>query len=724
MNYKKYLTLIILTVCISNTYGQTNEEKRTLIHNNETKLKEIADSCRRLENKNYERTLSASKNNVWPLEVKTNGQVGHLFRINILGQPEYIYQLDLGGIKTINAQQLYTGGSLGLNYTGQGFMLGIWESFTQTFSNGKYNRHYYPLTSHQDFQVGSLSRVSIGPEDPGEQNLMNIFNYSLSGHATVVCGISGSDSNSNNGNTRGVASGLSMRAFTDYYVLSELAQMCSYPNNLLVSNHSYGTPLNPNYYDNYWLNNLLHAAPYHLAVFSEGNYWLSKYAATKNAISVGSVFEVLNYQGPQSVIAPNYFIHKGTPDYRVKPELVAKSQNVGGAHSNHNADYIYNIGGSSFSAPAVSASAILLQEMYKDYTNSFMLSTTLKGLMIHTARESGPIGPDAVFGFGLLDLEAAAKHIQQSGINTTIQESYLIEGYKREFNVFATDSIIKATLVWNDPACSNCTGPGTQLVNDLDIKIIGSNGLHLPWGLDSTNPTGPAVRLNNTRDNVEHITINNTTPGEIYKIVISHKGSFPLFEDTQIYSLLLSGTESCSSIAMNKLVKTNNIASNSHEIEYAKNQLEAKNNIEALATVDYSSGQEVLLTNGFTANKKSFFLGHIMDCNNNTLPNTAIQNNLRHTILFENDIKPNQTINLSFTIYPNPTTGHFKIGFEKEISGKYIIRNVLGAIVLEGQFESQKQLNLNTNMTMSPGTYNIEVATDTRKQFTKKLMIY
>ncbi len=78
-----------------------------------------------------------------------------------------------------------------------------------------------------------------------------------------------------------------------------------------------------------------------------------------------------------------------TGDGRIKPEVVADGVNV--LSSISTADNAYDIySGTSMATPATAGSSFLLQEYYqKLHGGTFMHSSTLKGLLIHTTDEAG-----------------------------------------------------------------------------------------------------------------------------------------------------------------------------------------------------------------------------------------------------------------------------------------------------------------------------------------------
>jgi hypothetical protein len=153
--------------------------------------------------------------------------------------------------------------------------------------------------------------------------------------------------------------------------------------------------------------------------------------------------------------------------------------------------------------PNVTGSLALLQDLNKKlHGGMVMKSATLKALVIHTVKEAGLLpGPDYSFGWGLLDVENAAKLlINEDGINTLIREDELQNGSNFELilNPKANQKIT-ITMAWNDPAAQ----PGTpaldpinlMLVNDLDVKLIAENGsASYPWLLDPSTPNAQAIK--------------------------------------------------------------------------------------------------------------------------------------------------------------------------------------------------------------------------------------
>jgi len=177
-----------------------------------------------------------------------------------------------------------------------------------------------------------------------------------------------------------------------------------------------------------------------------------------------------------------------------------------------------------------------------------MRSATLKGLVIHTADEAGPaLGPDYMFGWGLMNAKKAVRVIKEDGYQNTIDELVLAENeqYERMIEVPGGNDL-KVTICWTDragaPLPAQLDPVKKMLVNDLDLKIIGLiDTVYYPWRLNRDDPSAPAVRdAKNGVDNVEVVYVENA-PTVIYKIVATHDGD--LITPQQYYSMIISGID-------------------------------------------------------------------------------------------------------------------------------------------------------------------------------------
>ncbi|MEL6133425.1 MAG: fibronectin type III domain-containing protein, partial [Bacteroidota bacterium] len=223
-----------------------------------------------------------------------------------------------------------------------------------------------------------------------------------------------------------------------------------------------------------------------------------------------------------------------------------------------------NYNGTSMACPNVSGSALLLQQHYNNVNGSFMRGATLKGLILHTAEDGGSNGPDAVYGWGLMNAKAAAEAISDEGSSSLIQELTLSQGQSYQITVSAAGGPLFASICWTDPAGTANTGTANLstpvLVNDLDIRITQGGSTYMPWALTSITTN---AKQDNTVDPYERVDI--TSASGTYTITVTHKGS--LTSGSQSFSLIVTGLTPCTLPAPNNLTASS-ISDNSFNLSW------------------------------------------------------------------------------------------------------------------------------------------------------------
>lgn len=271
-------------------------------------------------------------------------------------------------------------------------------------------------------------------------------------------------------------------------------------------------------------------------------------ATGKNMLTVGAVNDAVlaGVRFPENGTTASFSSWGPTDDGRIKPDVVGNGVSVRGPVNT--SDTAYTAGsGTSYAAPNVAGSALLLQEIYQDHHGQPMRAASLRGLIIHTATDIGTPGPDYIYGYGLMDTEKAAQllmalndqgfdslHLREDEVNNTRPS--------RQFTVRSDGSQpLRATLAWTDPAGLPSRGANDRtprLIHDLDLAIIGPGGTYLPFRLDPDNPSAAATTGVNSVDNVEQVLIESPAAG-LYTInITSHT---PLARQAQPYTLLVSG---------------------------------------------------------------------------------------------------------------------------------------------------------------------------------------
>lgn len=501
--------------------------------------------------------------------------------------------------RTIRANELYEGGSLGLNLSGSKITVGVWDG-------GKVR------STHREF---SDSRIFLGDSHDV-----------LSNHATHVTGTiisAGVDSRS-----RGIAYKASAKT---YYWDSDLVEMTSFgADGYLVSNHSYGYTITsfPNWrfgsYDQSSLDFDLisELLPYYQIVVSAGNSrnashpqvslkqgydMLTGIALSKNCLTVAAVNHVSKYEGAGSVIMSSFSNYGPPDDGRVKPDIASKGVNVYSTVSSSDDAYDGSYSGTSMAAPAITGLISLLQEHHYKLYGKYMKAATIRGLICHTADEAGSNdGPDYEFGWGLANAANSAKLISNKGASSVVQEVLLLdkEVFQMEIQINKVQDL-SVSLSWTDPAGSvNKSGIEdnrvSKLVNDLDIVVVRDGQTFYPWKLDPIEPTKAATNISdNVVDNIEKVFIKNAVPGT-YQIRVSHKGA--LLKGDQEFSLIADAanglTLSNEEFAIEKSIQ---IYPNPAQ-DFVSFSLPSEFNLKSIKVYDVL-GKEVLATNEFSNNQ-------------------------------------------------------------------------------------------------------------------------
>ncbi|MCB0647040.1 MAG: S8 family peptidase [Saprospiraceae bacterium] len=282
-------------------------------------------------------------------------------------------------------------------------------------------------------------------------------------------------------------------------------------NDIHVINHSYGLGIEDFYgleaeaYD-------AHAFDHNdvLSVFSAGNSGTGKgntstyqllegranltgnFKYAKNVLTMGAVDSFANRLSISSV-GPS-------PDGRIKPELVAFGLD----------------GTSGASAIASGLSAGIFDMLYaEDFTPTNFL---VRSILLAGSDDIGLPGPDHKTGYGLINAKKSVD-ITENGHFRLISD--VVGTYVQEIDI-QNISDFKIVVSWNDV-------PGIQLINDLDLKVIGPDGsIHYPWVLkkeaDEVLLSQPARKAEDHTNNNEVIDILLAQPGK-YIVEVKKNGA-------------------------------------------------------------------------------------------------------------------------------------------------------------------------------------------------------
>jgi len=545
--FTKSIFCLFAAVFSLNAFAQTPQEREQIKSNYDLNyLNQLRVQIESDYENQRQRALEQATLNGW-LETYEFEEAGVGFLIDVIdGQPVYYETMNRGAGITARVDRVHTGGTSGLNLNGENMLVGVWD--------GGLVREAHQLLEGRAVHIDTETQ--------------------LSSHATHVTGtVIGSEA-FQAGNAIGMAPQAESINYS-FRVGSDAAEVLAAITNvgLLVSNHSYGVPPDggsgpalPVYVlgkytgsSRLW-DQIQFGAPYYLPVWAAGNARntahnnqadggfdiLTNQAVSKNNLVVAATFQVLNYVNQSSVAMSSFSSWGPTDDGRIKPDISAKGVNTFSSTATSNASYA-NFSGTSMAAPSVAGAILLLQQHYNELNAQFMRSSTLRGLVLHTADEAGSApGPDYRFGWGLINIERAAEIISNDGSTSHILELTIQDGQSIEItgNAVPGERLV-SSITWLDKQGNVI--PGTtidddtpMLINDLDLRVFDeSQNVSMPWVLDHLNFTAPATNGDNFRDNIEKVEIDN--PDGEYLIRVSHKGALDGGE--QAVSVILSGFE-------------------------------------------------------------------------------------------------------------------------------------------------------------------------------------
>ncbi len=538
-----FLTALFLS---ANASAQNAKEVQQIVSTYDVaKLTELQKKFLKQQTAQKEKALQMAAVKGWPEFIKkADGSVDELMDVTPSGNPIYFSVDNAGAARSTRTNFLNSGGALGLNLDGQNMTARVWDG-------GK------ARASHQEF--GGRITVEDATAGPTGNNF----------HATHVTGTIAASGVV--ANAKGMAPQANVRTFNWSNDLAEATSETL--NGMLVSNHSYGTPIvndfgnsiDPSYIGTYvqqsrdW-DELLYNAPYYLMVASAGNNgsdnnadpiaWgydkLTGNKVSKNNLVVANAMDATIASNGNLI---NVNINAGSSqgpadDLRLKPDITGNGTSVYSTLETSNSAY-GSLSGTSMSAPNVTGTLLLLQQHYNNLNFHFMKAATLKGLACHTADDAGQLGPDPVFGWGLLNAKKAAETITNHGYSSWISEENLSQGQTFTKTVVA-DGInpLEISISWTDlPGNINneLNSSTPALVHDLDIRVTKDGQTYFPWRMKLENfyVFGDNDGDNHV-DNFERVSI--PSAAGVYTITVTHKGT--LQTASQDFSLVATGVQS------------------------------------------------------------------------------------------------------------------------------------------------------------------------------------
>jgi len=284
-------------------------------------------------------------------------------------------------------------------------------------------------------------------------------------------------------------------------------------------------------------------------------------AVAKNVIATGASennrMDLYIYEDGPEVMAD--FSSRGPcEDGRIKPDVVAPGTWISSLQSSAATDqyawmgispnYQYQ-GGTSQAGPHVSGAAAVFVQYYRDtHTNATPSPAMVKAALINSATPldesfGNPPAPNMDEGWGRVDLAAIIgsdrryDYLDQTVLLTTGQT------YEHRIVAGTTDMPLKITLTYTDVPGLPAAIPA--LVNDLDLEVIGPDGLVYRGNQFKDGDSVPDVSITDNVNNVEAVHLAHPQAGE-YLVRVSARN---VAEDARIdttaidqdFALVISG---------------------------------------------------------------------------------------------------------------------------------------------------------------------------------------
>jgi hypothetical protein len=439
------------------------------------------------------------------------------------------------------------------NLDGSGVKVGVWDGGSI-------------LNTHQEFRTNRVIKRNTSAAN--------------NDHATHVAGTIGATGV--DARAKGMAPAVAIDSydwFSDYAEMTAAgAAAAGDSSRIPVSNHSYGynaISADMGRYEDEAVStdSLAYNLPFYLIFWAAGNEQdeltgLGGYQSitfnglSKNILTIGAVNDAVSggVRSPANGTMSTFSSWGPCDDGRIKPDLVANGVTLfSTVDRSTNAYEQSGWSGTSMSSPNAAGSAVLLQQLYRtNFSGQLMRASMLKALLIHTADDLGRPGPDYQYGWGLVNVKAAADIVRAH--KASLASPKMIEGNltgtnKVQTHTFTWDgtNAIRATLSWTDPAGAVQTATNSRtrnLRNDLDLKVTSPDGTttSLPYVMPfvgtwtTASMSNNAIRGTNTVDNVERVDIPAPSQAGTYTVTVGLQGTNNFVSSTnQIYSLVVTG---------------------------------------------------------------------------------------------------------------------------------------------------------------------------------------
>lgn len=405
------------------------------------------------------------------------------------------------------------------NLDGTGQVVGVWDSGPAR-------------DTHNDFQ----NAPSPNPFGIGTKRVLKVDTSSVSNHGTHVTGtIVGdgtADTSIHSGTGQPEAQGYAPMALAlshNWNNVEQQRRAAKHNWNHVADNHSYSNTTNWGGYNgttqardftnrDIFLLQCQSAGNYATngsRPFSDGTMTVFASNAHRNGLVIANARDNEDINSSSS--------RGPADDGRLVPQFTANGTGLRSPINSSGDSGYASYTGTSMSSPSVCGSLVLLSQLWRrEHSDRCLAPDVTRAVLALTCRDKYHAGPDYRYGFGMVDVQAAADLI----LADTVNNAQIIRGAVRSggtldypISVSSSATPIRVVLSWLDVYAS--TSASVTLVNDLDLELIDPTGntTYYPYSGVTGNvgagdedyaftTTGP-----NTRDNIELVHVDNPATG-------------------------------------------------------------------------------------------------------------------------------------------------------------------------------------------------------------------
>ncbi|CAG0933615.1 hypothetical protein PLCT1_02427, partial [Planctomycetaceae bacterium] len=251
--------------------------------------------------------------------------------------------------------------------------------------------------------------------------------------------------------------------------------------------------------------------------YADGSQSVGSFNAHRNGFIIGAVGDNLNITS---------FSSRGPcQDGRLVPQFSANGETLTSAIRSSDTAYA-SYSGTSMASPSACGALTLLSQLWRRlHSNRMLEPDTARSVLALTCQDRGNVGPDYQYGFGIVDVKAAADvmlaDVASGGKRIVRGSVHQGEVVSYDINVAPSTPSLSVACSWLDIYAN--VAASVALVNDLDVELVSpTNVVYYPYkGLTASAANSQnhvfTTTSANRRDTIELCRVANPASG-VWKV--------------------------------------------------------------------------------------------------------------------------------------------------------------------------------------------------------------